>query len=126
MPEAHPTLIARLAELRQEAAGLLGDIDTRVRPKPDRIQPHGDRLPGPVWEPIPGAERDVRRRWRIRVVDPDETPASVFVHHPHIWDDEILPLEPEEARRIGMAFLAAADWADKARTREIANGDTNA
>lgn len=126
MAEAHPTLIARLAELRQETAGLLGDIDTRVRPKPDRIGPSGDKLPGPVWEPVAGAERDPNRRWRIRVVDPDETPACVFVTHPYIWEGDIYPIDPETARRIGMAFLAAADWADKVRAREIANGGDDA
>jgi hypothetical protein len=116
-PTAHPTLIARLAELRQEAAGLLGDIDTRVKPKPDRIE-EGKHLPGPVWT--------AADRWTIRVVDPDETPASVFANHPHCYDDDIVPLEPEESRRIGMAFLAAADWADKVRAREIANGEPDA
>jgi hypothetical protein len=119
----HPTLVARLAEIRQEVAGLIGDIDTRVRPKPARIQ-DGSRLPGPVWEPVSGPDLDdtgsrPRRRWTIRVVDPDDTPASVFVSHPHLWDDDILPLDPDDARRIGMAFLAAADWADKVRARTI-------
>ena len=117
MPEVHPTLIARLAQLRQEAAGLLGDIDTRVRPKPDRIE-EGTHLPGPVWTAADG--------WTIRVVDPDETPASVFANHPHCFDDDIIPVEPAEARRIGMAWLAAADWADKVRAREIENGEHDA
>lgn len=119
MAEAHPTLIARLAELRQEAAGLLGDIDTRVRPKPDRIEPADERkMPGPIWEPA--------EKWMLRVVDPEDVTASVFVNHPHIWDDDLFALRPGEARRIGMAFLAAADWADKVRAREIANGDSDA
>jgi hypothetical protein len=116
-PIAHPSLLARLAEIRHEVAGLLGDIDTRVKPRPDRIE-DGKHLPGPIW-----ASAD---RWTIRVVDPDETEASVFVNHPHCYDDDIFPLEPSEARRIGMAFLAAADWADKIRAREIANGDPDA
>lgn len=111
MTAAHPSLVARLAEIRREVAGLLGDIDTRVRPKPDRIDP-GPRLPGPVWEPAIG--------WTIRVIDPDETPASVFVCHPHMWDDDIVPADPIDARRIGMAWLAAADWADKLRARDLA------
>jgi hypothetical protein len=109
-PAAHPTLIERLAALRQEVAGLLGDIDTRVRPRPGRVET-GQHLPGPVWEPA--------EKWTVRVVDPDDTPASVFVNHPHIWDDDITSLDPIEARRIGMAFLAAADWADRVRAREI-------
>ena len=117
MTAPHPTLIARLAELRQEAAGLLGDIDTRVKPRPDRIV-EGSHLPGPVWT--------TADRWTVRVVDPDETPASVFVNHPHCYDDDITPLEPADARRIGMAFLAAADWADKVRAREIENGEPDA
>jgi hypothetical protein len=106
MPEtaAHPTLAQRLAEFRHEVAQLLGDIDTRVRPKPCRVET-GQHLPGPVWEPA--------EKWTVRVVDPDDTPASVFVNHPHIWDDDILPLDPATARQIGMAFLAAADWADR-------------
>ncbi|WP_141703725.1 hypothetical protein [Planobispora rosea] len=108
---AHPTLIARLAEIRQEVAGLLGDIDTRVRPKPSRIVPAGEPLPGPVWEPA--------ETWTVRVVDPDEVPVCVFVSHPHMWADDITPLDPIEARRIGMAFLAAADHADRVRSRAL-------
>ena len=116
-PVIHPALIARLAELRQEAAGLLGDIDTRVKPRPDRME-EGKHLPGPVWMSAD--------RWTIRVVDPDETAASVFVNHPHCFDDDIVPLDPADARRIGMAFLAAADWADRVRALEIANGGDDA
>ncbi|MEV0382363.1 hypothetical protein [Nonomuraea sp. NPDC050643] len=116
-PAAHPTLLARLAELRQETAGLLGDIDTRIKPRPDRIV-EGKHLPGPVWQSAD--------RWTVRVIDPDETAASVFVNHPHCFDDDVIPLDPSEARRIGMAFLAAADWADKIRAREIANGGFDA
>jgi hypothetical protein len=114
---AHPTLRAALADIRQQVAELLGDIDTRVRPKPDRIET-GHHLPGPVWEPLDG--------WRVRVIDPDETEASVFVSHPHLWDDDIIPLDPINARRVGMAFLAAADWADRIRTREINPGQASA
>ena len=117
MTTAHPSLLGRLAEIRQELTTLLGDIDTRVRPKPNRINPAHGKLPGPVWEPIPDWEREPRRLWRINVVDPDDSTACVFVHHPYIWDDDIYPLEPDDARRIGMAFLAAADWADKVRAR---------
>ncbi|MET9339235.1 hypothetical protein [Nonomuraea sp. NPDC003804] len=114
---AHPTLIARLAEIRHEVATLLGDIDTRVRPKPDRMSPHDERgMPGPVWEPA--------EKWRLLVVDPDETPAAVFVSHEQLWDDDLIPFDPTTARRIGMAFLAAADWADKVRAREIAASPT--
>ncbi|MFC3986502.1 hypothetical protein [Streptosporangium jomthongense] len=112
MTTAHPTLLARLAEVREELAGLLGDVDTRVRPKPSRVVPASEPLPGPVWEPA--------EKWTVRVVDPDEAPICVFVTHPQIWDDDILPIDPAVSRRIGMAFLAAADWADRVRAREIA------
>jgi len=109
--DAHPTLITRLAEIRQELATLLGDIDTRTRPKPTRIEPTDERgMPGPIWEPA--------ETWKLQVVDPDETPAAVFVDHPHLWDGDILPMTPTTARQIGMAFLAAADWADKVRARD--------
>jgi hypothetical protein len=110
---AHPTLRAALADVRQQVAELLGDIDTRVRPKPDRIET-SRQLPGPVWEPL--------EAWTVRVIDPDETDASVFIAHPHLWDDDIIPLDPINARRVGMAFLAAADWADRIRTRELDTG----
>lgn len=43
-----------------------------------------------------------------------------FVCHPHMWDDDIVPADPIDARRIGMAWLAAADWADKLRARDLA------
>ncbi|TQS30029.1 hypothetical protein [Microbispora sp. KK1-11] len=109
---AHPSLVARLAEIRQEVAGLLGDIDTRVKPKPDRIATAGDGFPGPVWDPA--------ETWTVRVDDPaDVSPACVFVNHPHMWDDDVIPLRPDDARRIGMALLAAAEWADKVRSRDV-------
>jgi hypothetical protein len=109
---AHPTLLALLAEVRQEAAGLLSDIDTRVKPKPTRMAPADDAIPGPVWEPA--------KAWTVRVDDPtDTTPACVFVNHPHTWDDDVTALTSDEARTLGMAFLAAADWADMVRSRDI-------
>lgn len=100
---AHPSLIARLAEIRREAAALLGDIDTRFRPKPQRMEAGG--MPGPVWEPC--------ERWQIRVADPDDLAAAVFVAHSVMWEGELAAYAPAAARRIGMAFLAAADWADR-------------
>jgi len=107
MTTAHPELRRRLAEIRQEVAALLGDIDTRVTPAPDRIDT--GHLPGPVWEPTDG--------WTVRVVD-DSDPC-VYITHPHVWDDDILPHDPVTARRIGMALLAAADWADRLRSRNL-------
>ncbi len=107
---SHPALRARLAEIRQELSVLIGDIDTRVRPRPDEVVT-GDGLPGPVWRP--------GENWTIRVVDPDSEPICVFVSHPYIWDDDIFPLRPEDARRIGMAFLAAADWAERIVSADV-------
>lgn len=110
-PAAHPSLVTRLAEIRREVAELLGDIDTRVKPKPVEVIPAGEKLPGPLWRPAP--------TMAVRVVDPDETPASVFVSHPYLWEGDLHALDPDDARRIGMAFLAAADWADRVRARDI-------
>ncbi|MBO4273109.1 hypothetical protein [Microbispora triticiradicis] len=91
---------------------------TAPLPQPDWINSPESKLPGPLWEPS-AANRPGARRWHIRVVDPDDPPACVFITPPKVWDDSIYPLEPDEARRVAMALLAAADWADKVRTREL-------
>lgn len=111
MTTPYHTLVAALAAVRREAAGLVADIDTAVKPRPDRIAPPSDSLPGPVWQPA--------ETWTIRVDDPSDTSSCVFVDHPHVWGGDVISLEPGTARRIGMAFLAAADWADRARSRAI-------
>lgn len=113
MSTPHHSLVAVLAAVRREAAALVADIDTSVKPRPTRIAPPSDSLPGPVWEPAAS--------WTLRVDDPSDAEPCVFVDHPHIWGGDVIALEPGTARRIGMAFLVAADWADRARSRAVAD-----
>ena len=68
-------------------------------------------MAGPIWRPAP--------TWTVRVVEADLDPICVFVSHPHLWDDDLEPLRTEDARRIGMAFLAAADWAERIQSEAV-------
>jgi hypothetical protein len=111
-PVVHPALVDQLAAIRQEAAGLVADIDTCVKPRPTHVVPPGQKLPGPVWEPAPG--------WTVRVIDPDEDgPCAVFVDHVQTWvlPNDLEAITPDTARRIGTALLAAADRAETVRHR---------
>jgi ABC-type nitrate/sulfonate/bicarbonate transport system substrate-binding protein len=101
-----------LAGLRREVASLLGLIDTSVKPRPFHIRAAHESNPGPVWRPA--------EKWTVRCIDPDEgSPISVFVTTPDSWDDDFRAHSPEEARRIAMALLAAADWADEQQAQVI-------
>ena len=103
---------ASLALLRKQVAALLSQIDTATLPPPDKI--HGKRhdRPGCQWDPAKG--------WRVFTVESADGAGHVFVDH--ICDDityrfgmpdEWEALRIEDARRIGLAFLAAAARADE-------------
>lgn len=103
-----------LAGLRREVAALLGQIDTSVKPRPTYIRRPDQLNPGPVWRPA--------EKWTVRCIDPDPDPGSpicVFVTSPDSWEDDFRAHSPEEARRIAMALLAAADWADEQQAQVV-------
>lgn len=98
--------------LRNQVAALLSQIDTATLPPPDARHGTRDEHPGHEWRPEKG--------WTLRTVDSAEDAGFVFVDHscddiayrwgvPGDWE----ALRIEDARRIGLAFLAAAAHADE-------------
>lgn len=100
-----------IARLRDQIAGLLSQIDTAAKPRPNVINKAPHPVPGPEWVPVSGRYGT----YTLRVSDPDEDPTVAVVHV--IWPDDqdtgdMDALHSSEARCLAMALLAAADWAD--------------
>lgn len=100
-----------IAQLRDQIAGLLSQIDTAAKPRPNVINKPPHSVPGPEWVPVSGRYGT----YTLRVSDPDEEPIVPVVHV--IWPDDqdtgdMDALSSDDARRLAMALLAAADWAD--------------
>lgn len=101
-----------LAGMRREVAELLAQIDTSAKPRPTYVRASHQTNPGPVWRPAD--------KWTIRCIDEHDLPCSVYVTSPdQVWDDDFRAHTPEEARRIAMALLAAADYADEQQAQVI-------
>lgn len=97
--------LAAVALLREQVAGLLSRIDSSAKPRPDVITPPGARHPGPQWHPAD--------RWTVRCITDDETgPVCVFVTTPEHYGGDFDSIRTGDARKLAMALLAAADWAD--------------
>jgi hypothetical protein len=92
--------------LRDQLAGLISQIDSSAKPRPDKVNPADHRLPGPEWHP----EKD----WVVRCVDNDhDLPTSIYITPPALYDDgDLEALRTDDARKFAMAILAACDWAD--------------
>jgi hypothetical protein len=91
--------------LRDQLAGLISQIDSSHKPRPDEIVAAGDRNPGPVWHPA--------GRWTVRALTDDEMPPTcVFITSPEHFKFDFDALRTGDARKLAMAILAAADWAD--------------
>lgn len=99
--------------LRKQVAALLSQIDTATLPRPDRLH-HGRGVehPGREWLPAKG--------WQMRTVETADDLPFVFLDHAcddisYRWgepgDWECLSIE--DARRIGLALLAAAARAEE-------------
>lgn len=103
-----------LALLRQQVAALLSQIDTSTStlPRPDKQRGPRDRRPGCEWRP--------RRGWTMFTIENDDCPGMVYLDHgcdgdSYRWatEGDWEALRVEDARAIGLAFLAAADRAQK-------------
>ncbi|MCZ0983864.1 hypothetical protein O1L60_44685 [Streptomyces diastatochromogenes] len=105
-----------LGEVRTELERLVALAQTGDRPRPTLINPAGHPMPG--WEWVV-EQRTVRPRntpptWWVRTVEDPETSGAVYVSSP----DSIAPGEdfgamfPTDARRLGLALIAAADRAE--------------
>jgi hypothetical protein len=100
-----------IAMLRDQLAGLLSQIDTSAKSRPNKINRSPHPVPGPEWIPVSGRNGT----YTVRVADPSPEPVMPIVHV--IWPDEqwsgdMDALNSTEARELAMALLAAADWAD--------------
>jgi hypothetical protein len=97
-----------IALIRQQLAGLISQIDTAEKPRPHVINGPDHAVPGPEWRPVKG--------YTIRAADPDglqPPPDCVHVIWPDAeWSGDMDAMRPDDARRLAMALLAAADWAD--------------
>ncbi|TYK45196.1 hypothetical protein [Actinomadura decatromicini] len=98
-----------LARLRDQVAGLLSQIDTAAKPRPTVITRAPERNAGAAWHPV--------KDWTVRTIN-DELlePCFVYVTYPEHVRTEVSgdfdALTTDDARRLAMALLAAADWAD--------------
>lgn len=94
-----------IGAIRDQLAGLLSQIDSSAKPRPDKINPADDSLPGPEWN---------RNQWVVRCIDNDPMlPTCVFITPPHWYHErEIDAIRTDDARKFAMAILAACDWAD--------------
>lgn len=102
---------ASLDALRAELRSLLALADTVELPKPDQINDRNHAMPGAEWR-ITGLRPRQTDQWIIRAVTDADTADCVYVSTPDSMDDDVLPLPVDEARRLGMALLAAANVAD--------------
>jgi hypothetical protein len=92
--------------LRDQVAGLLSQLDTAVKPRPDSVTSPGERHPGAQWLPA--------KYWMVRTLDNDlADPPCVFVTTPQHYDGDFDAIDTAGARRLAMALLAAADRADE-------------
>jgi hypothetical protein len=111
----------QLGEVRRELAMLVAMADTAERPKPDVINPPGHAMPGHEWRVVQTVPVETRRPplWLVRSVDDEESRDCVYVAEPdrareYDWMDwlDFTPMTPQDARRLAMALLAAADRAE--------------
>jgi hypothetical protein len=105
-----------LAELRRELHDLVSLADSADRPKPNRINGPDHSMPGWEWDlreqSHPYTSRDYT--WVIRTLDEQDTAdGKVYVSTPESMfpGEDFVPMYVSDARRLGLALLAAADRA---------------
>lgn len=106
-----------IAQIRRELAHLVSLADTAERPKPTGINPPDHPMPGHEWRI---EQRIVTDRasgpptWWVRTVDQADHCGTVYVSSPDAMypGQDFGAMFPEDARRLAMALLAAADRAD--------------
>ena len=106
-----------LGQIRRELAHLVALADTGERPRPTSINPPGHPMPGQEWRIEQRTAVEVAKppTWWIRSVDTPDDCGAVYISTPdgmRPGDDFDCCLVPEDARRLAMALLAAADRVD--------------
>jgi hypothetical protein len=105
-----------LGEIQRHLHHLVAVADTAERPHPTRVNPPDHAMPGLEWvvneDHHPYTARSFT--WTIRTVDDPEYADAVFVSSPDSINpgEDFVPLTTTDARRVGLALLAAADRAD--------------
>lgn len=95
-----------VAVLRDQLAGLISQIDSSAKPRPNKLNPPDHRLGGPEWHPDKG--------WVIRCIDNEPgLPTSIYVTSPDAFHEtDFFAVSTSGGRILAMAILAACDWAD--------------
>lgn len=109
-----------LGDLRRELRRLVAIADTAERPKPDVINPPEHGMAGHEWRIAQEVVLGVRPpMWVVRAVDEPETRDAVYVAQPdpyvtYDWEYQLnfIAMRPQDARRLAMALIAAADRAE--------------
>lgn len=105
-----------LRDLRRELHDLVALADSAERPKPTRINGPDHSMPGWEWDLREQKHPHTQREfvWVIRTVDEQETAEGcVYVSTPESMfpGEDFVPMCVSDARRLGLALLAAADRA---------------
>lgn len=105
-----------LGQVRRELGRMVALADTSERPKPTLINPPGHGMPGHEWivEQHVIDRRGSAPTWWVRTVDDEEGLDAVYLSSPDGMapGEDFIAMLPEDARRLAMAILAAADRAD--------------
>ncbi|GAA1110576.1 hypothetical protein [Streptomyces javensis] len=105
-----------LQEVRKELEQLVALAQSGERPRPTLINPPGHPMPGWEWviEQRTVTQRHTTPTWWVRTVDEPETSGAVYVSSPDCMEpgEEFGAMFPTDARRLGLALIAAADRAE--------------
>ncbi|MFZ3475265.1 hypothetical protein ACODT3_42835 [Streptomyces sp. 4.24] len=105
-----------LDTIRKELERLVSLAQTGERPRPTLVNPPGHPMPGWEWVIEQRTIRPFGRppTWWVRTVDDPETNGAVHVSSPDcvIPGEEFGAMFPTDARRLGLALIAAADRAE--------------
>lgn len=105
-----------LAAIRAQLADLIAEIDTAELPAPHHIRA-GDKRADPI-NAEPGASWEPAHAIKVFTVDTKDGQGAVFVSDTRWgWMDRAdwEAFNTDDARRLGMALLAAAKWVDDRR-----------
>ncbi|MEU3399395.1 hypothetical protein [Streptomyces filamentosus] len=107
-----------LQQVRKELEHLVALAQTGERPRPTLINPPGHPMTGWEWivEQRTTAPRRTPPTWWVRTVDEPETSGAVYVSSPDSAapGEDFTAMFPTDARRLGLALIAAADRAEHA------------
>ncbi|MFC8570744.1 hypothetical protein ACFUIW_33805 [Streptomyces sp. NPDC057245] len=105
-----------LEEVRKELEHLVALAQSGERPRPTRINPADHPMAGWEWviEQRTVGRRHTTPTWWVRTVDDPDTSGAVYVSSPDCMapGEDFGAMFPTDARRLGLALIAAADRAE--------------